>query len=279
VNTPGERLQKALATAGLGSRREIETWISAGRVIVNGHTAILGQRVGPADEVSLDGRPLRLGLSAAPVIRVLAYNKPEGEICSRRDPEGRPSVFERLPRLRGARWVLVGRLDLNTAGLLLVTDSGELANRLMHPGYRIEREYMVRVNGEVDPASLARLRQGIELDDGRAAFDEVRERGGEGRNRWYSVVLREGRNREVRRLWESLGCTVSRLKRVRFGPVSLGHGDRRGACRELGAHEVQSLCACVGLEPPQPAPATKPGPRERGGGGADAAKQRRRTRR
>lgn len=271
--TAGERLQKVLSAAGLGSRREIETWISAGRVAVNGRTALLGQRVLPTDLVSLDGRPLRLQAAAAPAIRVLVYNKPEGEICSRRDPDGRPSVFDNLPRLRGSRWVLVGRLDLNTAGLLLATDSGELANRLMHPGSRIEREYMVRVNGEVELAVLERLRRGMELEDGPAAFDEVQPRGGEGRNRWFAVVLREGRNREVRRLWESQGCTVSRLKRVRFGPVSLGPRDRRGAYRELDAAELEALCACVGLEaPPRPAaakpparaPGTGPGQRTRG---------------
>lgn len=264
--TDGERLQKVLAAAGLGSRREIETWISAGRVAVNGRTALLGQRVLPTDLVSLDGRPLRLQAAAASPIRVLVYNKPEGEICSRRDPDGRPSVFDNLPRLRGARWVLVGRLDLNTAGLLLATDSGELANRLMHPGSRIEREYMVRVNGEVEPAVLERLRRGVELEDGPAAFDEVQARGGEGRNRWFAVVLREGRNREVRRLWESQGCIVSRLKRVRFGPVHLGPRDRRGAYRELDAAEVTALCACVGLEAPPRVAAAKPPARAPGTG-------------
>jgi 23S rRNA pseudouridine2605 synthase len=270
--TAGERLQKALAAAGLGSRREIETWISAGRVAVNGRTAVLGQRVLPTDLVSLDGRPLRLQVTAAPPIRVLAYNKPEGEICSRRDPDGRPSVFDNLPRLRGARWVLVGRLDLNTAGLLLATDSGELANRLMHPASGIEREYLVRVNGEVEHAVLERLRRGVELEDGPAAFDEVQPRGGEGRNRWFAVVLREGRNREVRRLWESQGCTVSRLKRVRFGPVSLGPRDRRGTYRELDEGEVAALCACVGLEAPPRVAVAKPPERRREAGPGQRAR-------
>ncbi|MFZ1294590.1 MAG: pseudouridine synthase, partial [Pseudomonadales bacterium] len=228
------RLQKALADAGLGSRREIERWIEAGRIQLNGRVATLGQKVGPDDSVLVDGRAVRVARAAASAPRVLAYNKPEGEICSRRDPEGRPTVFGALPRIRDARWVIVGRLDFNTSGLLLATDSGELAARLMHPGRQIEREYLVRVLGEVDAALLARLREGVALDDGMASFDEVREQpGGSGSNRWFSVVLREGRNREVRRLWESQGCKVSRLKRVRFGGVVLGPRERRGTWREL----------------------------------------------
>jgi 23S rRNA pseudouridine2605 synthase len=253
MSLPGERLQKALAAAGLGSRREIEGWIEAGRITVNGRPATLGQRVLPDDLVSIDGRALRrLAPAASALPRVIVYNKPEGEICSRKDPEGRPSVFEQLPRLRDGRWVLVGRLDLNTAGLLLATDHGELANRLMHPGFGIEREYLVRVSGEIDDAMLARLRKGIMLDDGMAAFDAVVERGGSGRNRWFAVVLREGRNREVRRLWEAEGCVVSRLKRVRFGPVALGSRDRRGGWRELDEVAVRQLFALVELPMPLP---------------------------
>lgn len=253
MSLPGERLQKALAAAGLGSRREIEGWIEAGRITVNGRPATLGQRVLPDDLVSIDGRALRrLAPAASALPRVIVYNKPEGEICSRKDPEGRPSVFEQLPRLRDGRWVLVGRLDLNTAGLLLATDHGELANRLMHPGFGIEREYLVRVSGEIDDAMLARLRKGIMLDDGMAAFDVVVERGGSGRNRWFAVVLREGRNREVRRLWEAEGCVVSRLKRVRFGPVALGSRDRRGGWRELDEVAVRQLFALVELPMPLP---------------------------
>ena len=249
MSEAAERLQKVLAAAGLGSRRAIEAWIEAGRVTVNGRAATLGQRVSTTDKVTLDGRPLRLNVPVAPLPRVLAYNKPEGEICSRHDPEGRPTVFERLPVLRGARWVSVGRLDINTTGLLLLTDSGELANRLMRPAGALEREYVVRVAGAVDDAMLARLRNGVALDDDVAAFDEVREQGGSGFNRWFAVSLREGRNREVRRLWESQGCSVSRLKRVRFGPVVLGPRERRGTWRELDATEVTALCASVGLEP------------------------------
>lgn len=258
MSQTGERLQKLLAAAGLGSRREIEGWIAAGRVTVNGKAAELGQRVESLEAVYIDGKPLRRSRSAQSLPRVIVYNKPEGEICSRKDPEGRPSVFEQFPRLRDGRWVLVGRLDLNTAGLLLATDHGELANRLMHPGYGIEREYLVRVNGEVDEAMLARLRKGVQLDDGMAAFDAISERGGSGRNCWFSVVLREGRNREVRRLWEAEGCTVSRLKRVRFGPVFLGPRDLRGAWRDLDEAGVRQLFALVDLAMPVPEAESKP---------------------
>ena len=265
----GARLHKALADLGLGSRREIEGWIEAGRVTVNGRRAVLGQRLAHGDRVAVDGKPVRLPDAEPAAIRVIAYNKPEGEICSRRDPEGRPTVFAALPRLRDGRWIIVGRLDLNTTGLLLATDSGELANRLMHPGSSIEREYLVRVLGEVDPALLARLRAGVLLDDGMAAFDDIRELKGEGSNRWFAVVLREGRNREVRRLWESQGCKVSRLKRVRFGTVALGPRERRGTCRELDEAEVRALCASVGLIPPARVGAVeRPGARRREAGGA-----------
>lgn len=271
MSEAGERLQKLLAAAGLGSRREIEGWIAAGRVTVNGLPAALGQRVESLENVAVDGKPVRRARTAAGHPRVIVYNKPEGEICSRKDPEGRPSVFEQFPRLRDGRWVLVGRLDLNTAGLLLATDHGELANRLMHPGFGIDREYLVRVNGEVDDATLASLRRGVALDDGMAAFDDVAERGGSGRNRWFAVVLREGRNREVRRLWEAVGCTVSRLKRVRFGPVSLGPRDLRGAWRELGEAEVRQLFALVDLAMPAVVPSS--------GGSAPPAKRPRSPRR
>lgn len=187
----GARLHKALADLGLGSRREIEGWIEAGRVTVNGRRAVLGQRIARGDRVAVDGKPVRLPDAEPAPIRVIVYNKPEGEICSRRDPEGRPTVFAALPRLRDGRWIIVGRLDLNTTGLLLATDSGELANRLMHPGSSIEREYLVRVLGDVDAALLARLRAGVLLDDGMAAFDGIRELEGEGSNRWFTVVLRD----------------------------------------------------------------------------------------
>lgn len=262
----GQRIQKVLADAGLGSRREIEGWIRAGRVTINGRPAELGQRIATGETVSIDGRRVRLPKPDQAAPRVIVYNKPEGEICSRRDPEGRPSVFDALPRLRGSRWVLVGRLDLNTSGLLLATNWGELANRLMHPGYAIAREYLVRVQGEVAEAALSRLREGVVLEDGEAAFEEVHELGGTASNRWFSVVLHEGRNREVRRLWESQGVRVSRLKRIRFGPVALGSRERRGAWRELSREEIGALCELVGLKLPRPQTEAKPRRRARGPG-------------
>jgi 23S rRNA pseudouridine2605 synthase len=232
----GERLQKLLAAAGFGSRREIETWIEAGRVAVSGKISKLGDRARPSDAITLDGKTLTL--SAASKVRVLLYNKPVGELVTRSDPEGRPTVFGRLPP---GRWVAVGRLDFNTSGLLLVTDSGELANRLMHPRYELEREYAVRVRGEPD---LQKLRAGITLEDGPAAFERIEPapgRSSEGANRWYRVVLREGRNREVRRLFEAVGAQVSRLIRVRYGTVELPPDLAAGAWRELAPERVSGL--------------------------------------
>lgn len=242
----GERLQKILAAAGLGSRREIEGWISAGRVSVNGRPARLGDRVGRQDRVSLDGRPVKvLERGGDTRRRVILYHKPEGELTTRKDPEGRPTVFESLPRLRGSRWVSVGRLDVNTSGLLIFTNDGALANRLMHPSSGIEREYAVRVLGKVSDEQLIRLTQGVRLEDGLAAFDELRDAGGDGANHWYHVTLREGRNREVRRLWEAVGLTVSRLIRVRFGELSLPRSLPRGAWRDATEDEVQVLLAAA----------------------------------
>jgi 23S rRNA pseudouridine2605 synthase len=214
-------------------------------VRVNAEVATIGQRVEPSDRILVDGRPVKRGSAAAR--RVLLYHKPVGEVCTRSDPEGRPTVFEHLPRLGQGRWVAVGRLDLNTSGLLLFTTDGELANRLMHPSNRIEREYAVRVVGPVDVASLERLRQGVELEDGPARFESIREGGGEGLNRWFHVTLCEGRQREVRRLWEAVGHTVSRLARVRFGRLSLPRGLRPGRWRELASDEVDDLARSVGL--------------------------------
>ncbi|MFP4131088.1 MAG: 23S rRNA pseudouridine(2605) synthase RluB [Thiohalospira sp.] len=240
-----EKLQKVLARAGYGSRRELEQWIADGRVRVNGRTATLGDRAGPEDKVQVDGKAVRL--AEAPRIRVLAYYKPEGEVVSRRDPEGRPSVFDRLPRLPGGRWVAVGRLDLNSQGLLLFTNEGELASALMHPSSEIEREYAVRIFGAVPPATLNELTRGVELEDGPARFDSVTDAGGEGRNHWYRVVLREGRNREVRRLWEAVGHPVSRLLRVRYGPVQLPRWLQRGRWEELTPEAVAELLTAAGL--------------------------------
>jgi 23S rRNA pseudouridine2605 synthase len=225
-----ERLQKLLAAAGLGSRREIETWIEAGRIAVNGAVAKLGDRATLADAVTLDGKAIALAGQAKP--RVLVYHKPVGELVTRSDPQGRPTVFSRLP---AGRWIAVGRLDINSAGLLLFTDSGELANRLMHPRYEIEREYEARVHGRLAPDALDKLRMGIELDDGPAAFSSIvpMEREGTGSNRWFRVTLREGRNREVRRMFEAVGAKVSRLVRRRYGPVELPADLAPGSWREI----------------------------------------------
>jgi 23S rRNA pseudouridine2605 synthase len=236
-----DRLQKRLAAAGLGSRREIETWIRAGRLRVNGRPAELGQRAGPADRIELDGRELALA-AAARVPRVLLYHKPEGELVTRADPGGRPTVFQRLPPVPGAKWVAVGRLDINTSGLLLLTDSGDLANRLMHPRYEVEREYMVRVLGALSPQERARLVSGVALEDGVGRFDRLAPSGAtEGANRWYRVILREGRNREVRRLFEAVGRQVSRLRRVRYGPAQLPRDLPPGRWRELAPEAVEEI--------------------------------------
>ncbi len=234
-----ERIQKILARLGYGSRRQMETWIRDGRIGLNGSPAALGDSAGAADVLTVDGR--RVEFAAAPSCRVLMYNKPEGEICTRSDPEGRPSIFTRLPALQGLRWVGVGRLDINTSGLILLTTDGDLANRLMHPSSNVEREYLVRVMGEVTPEILEQLRRGVELEDGLASFSRVYEVGGRGVNSWYGVVLREGRKREVRRLWEALGLKVSRLKRIRFGTVSLPAQLRRGQFMELDAGTIATL--------------------------------------
>lgn len=242
-----EKLQKVLARAGYGSRREIETWIEAGRITVNGQPAKLGDRVGEHDKICIDGQPPQTHRLNGVKRRVLAYYKPEGEVCTRADPEGRATIFDHLPMLRNGRWIAVGRLDLNTSGLILLTTDGELANRLMHPSREIEREYAVRVLGRVDAEMLERLRTGIMLDDGAAHFDVIIDAGGEGANHWYHVILKEGRNREVRRLWESQGVKISRLTRVRYGPIALRRGLRKGQWEELGQDEVQALAQTVEL--------------------------------
>lgn len=241
-----ERIQKVLARAGLGSRRQLEQWITAGRIHVNGKPAQLGDRVGPDDRLLLDGKPLRLDWRKAPARRVLAYYKPEGEICTRRDPEGRKTVFDQLPKLKQGRWVALGRLDINSSGLMLFTTDGEFANRLLHPSAGIEREYAVRVRGRADKTVLDNLLQGVELDDGPARFLAVRDAGGEGRNHWYHAIIAEGRQREVRRLWESQGLTVSRLIRVRFGPIELPRRRRQGEFWNLGEQELVALESAPG---------------------------------
>ena len=238
-----EKLQKVLARAGHGSRREIEAIIEAGRVSVDGKIATLGDRVEivPGLKIRIDGHLISVKESAEQICRVLAYYKPEGELCTRNDPEGRPTVFDRLPKLRGARWIAVGRLDVNTCGLLLFTTDGELANRLMHPSREVEREYAVRVFGQVDENKLRDLSRGVQLEDGPAAFKTIKFTGGEGINQWYNVTLTEGRNREVRRLWEAVGVQVSRLIRVRYGPFVLPPQLKRGRCRELNEAELKAL--------------------------------------
>lgn len=244
-----EKLQKVLARAGLGSRRELEEWIKAGRISINGQPAKLGDRVETSDTIKVDGAPVRLAAPEQTRRRVLVYHKPEGEVCTRSDPEGRPTVFERLPVLRGGRWIAIGRLDINTTGLLLFTNDGELAHRLMHPAAQVEREYAVRVLGEVDEAMIQRLRRGVMLDDGEARFNSISNAGGEGANHWYHVTLAEGRNREVRRIWESQGVQVSRLIRVRYGNVVLDRTVRLGTWQELELEAVNTLAALVKLAP------------------------------
>jgi 23S rRNA pseudouridine2605 synthase len=237
---PGERLQKVLAAIGLGSRREIERWIQEGRLQINGKPARLGDRVTEEDRILLDGRPVRSGRNRKVPRRVIIYNKPEGQLVTRHDPEGRETVFRHLPKLENGRWIAVGRLDINSSGLLLFTTDGELANRLMHPSRQIEREYSVRVLGNVSEESLEQLVNGVELEDGPARFEEVVESGGDGANHWFHVVIMEGRNREVRRLWDAVGVTVNRLKRVRFGPVFLGSLPV-GRSRSLETKELAAL--------------------------------------
>lgn len=248
-NQTGERIQKALAHLGIGSRRDIEKWITEGRVKINGVIAVLGQRVAGKEVITIDDRPVHIK-DIAPIRRVIIYNKPEGEICTRSDPEGRRTVFDRLPRLKVGRWINIGRLDINTSGLLLFTTDGELANRLMHPSYRMDREYAVRIRGEVTEEIIENLKKGIILEDGLAQFSDIQAAPeGDGLNKWFHCVVMEGRNREVRRLWESQGLVVSRLKRVRFGPVFLTASLSVGRWREMNQKEVDILSAEVGLTP------------------------------
>lgn len=248
-NLPGERLQKVLAQAGIGSRREMEEWISAGRVTVNGTVATLGVRVSEGDKVQVDGRVIRLHLEAEQALpRVLIYHKQEGEIVSRDDPKGRANVFDSLPKLRGQKWIAIGRLDFNTSGLLIFTTSGELANRLMHPRFEVEREYAVRVQGAMTVEQMRQMtKEGIELEDGVVRFEQLSDEGGEGFNHWYRLVLKEGRNRVVRRTFEALELPVSRLMRVRFGIVNLPPRIKRGMMAELSENEVRGILEWVGL--------------------------------
>lgn len=260
-----QRLHKLLALAGLGSRRDMETLIASGRITINGKVAEVGAGVVASDVVRMDSRPLNLPFEAE-LPQVLLYHKPEGEIVSQDDPENRASVFDKLPRVRGAKWIAIGRLDMNTSGLLIFTTSGELANRFMHPRYEVEREYAVRIFGELSEGEMAQLTYGIELDDGPANFDSIRAQGGEGANHWYEVVLREGRNREVRRLFEAFQKPVSRLIRVRFGAINLPPRLKRGQMMHLDAKEVLGLMEWAELEVPKgPLPQLSPREKEKFG--------------
>lgn len=242
-----EKLQKVLARAGIGSRREMERAIEEGKVKVNDRVATLGDRVTLTDKIFVDGRRVVLRTEASRR-RVILYNKPEGEICSRQDPEGRPTVYDNLPPLSGERWISVGRLDFNTSGLLLFTNDGELANKLMHPSSVIDREYLVRIQGQVDDEMKQHLLEGVLLDDGVARFTDIVDGAGEGKNRWFYCVVMEGRNREVRRLWESQGVKVSRLKRVRYANIFIPSHVRVGQWIDLSEREISDLCLTAGFD-------------------------------
>ncbi|MBX3639293.1 MAG: pseudouridine synthase [Nitrosomonas sp.] len=245
------KLQKLLAQKGLGSRREMEALIASGRVSINGRIAVLGDRIGAQDRVQIGKRVIRFDF-ADRLPRILLYHKPEGEIVSRNDPEGRPTVFDKLPHLRSSKWIAIGRLDFNTSGLLIFTTDGALANRLMHPRFEVEREYAVRTIGKLTAAQITQLTTGIQLEDGVASFDLLIEEGGEGVNQWYRVILKEGKNREVRRMFEASGMTVSRLMRVRFGPINLPPRVRRGQWLELNEKEIRRLLALLAKYDSQP---------------------------
>lgn len=250
-----EKLQKILAAAGLGSRRELERWIVDGRVSVNGSIATLGDRAEATDRIMVDGRPVKTNKSESP--RVLMYSKPEGEVCTTSDPDGRPTVFDALPKINSGRWIAIGRLDINTSGLLLFTNHGELANRLMHPSYEVKREYLARIHGDVDQKMLNNLMDGVVLDDGLAKFQTVKAQHSKSpeertsSNQWFRCVLAEGRTREVRRLWESQDVEVSRLKRISYGPIELPSFIRRSEFIELESKQVSSLFKAVDLKAPK----------------------------
>jgi len=238
-----ERIQKVLANAGHGSRREIESLIRGGKITVNGELAILGQQIDYKDRITINAHPIRLYQQRASLPKIIAYYKPAGEVCTRKDEKGRATVFQKLPKLRNSRWINIGRLDINTTGLLLFTTDGDLANKLMHPSSQVEREYAVRILGKADKSQMQALREGVELEDGLAKFTDIVDSGGEGANHWYHVVLMEGRNREVRRLWESQGFQVTRLIRTRFGSYILPRKRRVGQNWRLDDNEIKALIA------------------------------------
>lgn len=241
-----EKLQKVLARAGIGSRREMERWIEQGRVKVNDQVATIGDRVSSQDNIKVDNKFISQKRTEVQQ-RVITYHKPVGEVCTRDDPEGRTTIFSNLPKLKSGRWISVGRLDLNTSGLLLLTTDGELANKLMHPSSEIEREYAVRILGEVSPEIIKQLKTSVPLEDGDAHFADVKEQGGQGANHWYHVILKEGRNREVRRLWEYFGFAVSRLMRIRYGDITLNRRVRPSKSEDLTEQEMLSIYQSVGL--------------------------------
>lgn len=274
----GERLQKMLAQAGVGSRREMEEWITAGRVTVNNEVATLGMRVVEGDMVRVDRRTIRVKAPEENTTRILLYHKQEGEIVSRDDPEKRASVFDKLPRIKGQKWIAVGRLDFNTSGLLIFTTSGELANHLMHPRFAVEREYAVRVQGELTSEQMRQMvKQGIELDDGPVKFEKLTDEGGEGFNHWYRLVVKEGRNRVVRRTFEALNLPVSRLMRVRFGIVNLPPRLKRGMMAELGEGEISQVLKWAGLEKSQAKTPARAGRAGSGQASGRAGKRRSKT--
>ncbi len=258
-----ERIQKYLANQGAGSRRQIDALLQQGRISVNGKVAKPGDRIDGREKIAIDGKLLRLQRHVARP-RLLMYHKPVGEVCTRSDPEGRASVYQNLPGLNQGRWVGIGRLDINTSGLLLFTNDGELANRLMHPSFEVEREYAVRVHGEVGLEMLQQLRDGVQLDDGPAHFNDIIDSGGTGSNHWYHVVLTEGRNREVRRLWESVGVEVSRLVRVRYDYFKLPKWLKPGKSRFLDDDVVKRVYQRLGLE--KKGHSQQPSRRQRGRG-------------
>ena len=249
VEVDSQKLQKVIAASGRGSRRQIENWIADGRVSVNGEVAHLGQRVSSQDEIALDGGVVETITANAP--QVLVLNKAAGLVCSRRDPEGRGTIFDQLPRLHGSRWVTVGRLDINTTGLLLVTNDGALAHRMMHPSTGLDREYAVRVNKKLEDDEIAKLKAGVEIEGETMRFSDVRYYNGSESNFWYHVALTEGRNREVRRLFDSAGCTVSRLKRVRYGPVILPSWLTVGHWSSLSKDDLKTLYKMLGFAYPE----------------------------
>ena len=271
IFTEPQRLHKVLASCGFGSRRAMEEMILAGRITVNREPADVGQKVGPGDEVRINGELVKVRF-AEPRTRILMYHKPAGEIVTRDDPEGRPTVFEKLPSIGNGKWIAIGRLDFNTEGLLLFTNSGELANKMMHPRYEVEREYAVRIVGLLTPEQQQSLLTGIELEDGPGKLEKLEDGGGEGSNHWYHIVLKEGRNREVRRLFEALGLTVSRLIRTRYGTVAMPSRVKRGQTLELTPEEVGAVLTAAGMRPAGPAP-RKQGRRTTPGAGRAPGRQ------